>query len=542
VSFPPAPGDTICRVESEHRDALRRVYQAEQAWRQEQQPSRPFLLLHTGGMQSEIDHPGWDPSWAVPTEQTIDDLGELGLLRVDPSHNKQRTFVLSMKGRETAAALVEQVTMPVAGTPGRPPAPPVVLEWLVAVAEHAPECFQVPARLLDRAVGEGLIDMSGRDALARRILQLLDAGYLSGQVTPALGMRPEQILAGALELELAMKAYAAASPRAARGVAPATSGERLAERDEVRDVFISHASEDKDAIARPLAEALRARGLSVWFDEFELVVGSRLRARIDEGLARSRYGVVIVSHAFMSKPWPQRELAGLVARETDGGEELILPVWHGVRADDVRALSPPLADVLAVDSARGVDAVVEAIATSIDRRRAQDAAAGHTLPAAEVREERTDANGEVEANPRTPRPLEVPSVGAVGAGPWRPRAGGSAFVLRGGGPLVVHLRNVGAPARLERAELATALGRLAGVRQHPEARIETDADVVLRFGDGELNLLQPSEPFVLTLVYREDGREECWEQRIELLRDGAAASGEAKWRAGPERHRHVGGL
>lgn len=36
------------------------------------------------------------------------------------------------------------------------------------------------------------------------------------------------------------------------------------------DVFISHDSEDKEEVARPLAEVLRRNGLSVWYDEFEL--------------------------------------------------------------------------------------------------------------------------------------------------------------------------------------------------------------------------------------------------------------------------------
>ena len=50
------------------------------------------------------------------------------------------------------------------------------------------------------------------------------------------------------------------------------------------DVFISHASEDKEAIARPLAEALRSHGLRVWYDEFALRPGNSLRESIDRGL------------------------------------------------------------------------------------------------------------------------------------------------------------------------------------------------------------------------------------------------------------------
>jgi len=128
--------------------------------------------------------------------------------------------------------------------------------------------------------------------------------------------------------------------------------------NEVWDVFVSHASEDKDAIARPLVAALQAEGLRVWFDEMTLKVGDSLRRSIDRGLAKSRFGVVVVSKAFLSKEWPQRELDGLVAREGDG-QKVILPIWHEVTAADVRKCSPTLADRLAVPSSRGTAAAVK---------------------------------------------------------------------------------------------------------------------------------------------------------------------------------------
>ncbi|HUF99820.1 MAG TPA: DUF1883 domain-containing protein, partial [Ilumatobacter sp.] len=80
------------------------------------------------------------------------------------------------------------------------------------------------------------------------------------------------------------------------------------------DVFISHASEDKDAVARPLAVALQAAGVSVWFDEFTLRIGDSLRRNIDHGIAKSRFGLVVLSNAFFAKGWPQYELDGLVTR------------------------------------------------------------------------------------------------------------------------------------------------------------------------------------------------------------------------------------
>ena len=95
-------------VEQRHHLLLLRAYQAEANWSAEGGEPRTFLLLHSGGMQSHIDHPGWDASWPAPSELTIDDLGELGHLRVEPSHNKQRTFTLSMVGRELASRLHRQ--------------------------------------------------------------------------------------------------------------------------------------------------------------------------------------------------------------------------------------------------------------------------------------------------------------------------------------------------------------------------------------------------------------------------------------------------
>lgn len=129
----------------------------------------------------------------------------------------------------------------------------------------------------------------------------------------------------------------------------------------ILDVFISHASEDKDSIARPLYNELTRRGVSVWFDEASLELGDSLRRKIDDGLARCRFGVVILSPRFLAKEWPQRELDGLVARETTSGEKAILPVWHDLDAVTLAKYSPTLADRLAARSSDGVPQVAEKI-------------------------------------------------------------------------------------------------------------------------------------------------------------------------------------
>lgn len=135
------------------------------------------------------------------------------------------------------------------------------------------------------------------------------------------------------------------------------------------DVFISHATEDKDAVVRPLAHALDELGLTVWYDEFELHVGDSLRRKIDSGISRSRFGIVVLSHAFFSKSWPQYELDGLVTMAVSG-KQVILPLWHEISKDEVMRQSPSLADKVALrTSDYAIAEIAEEIATVVGRGR-----------------------------------------------------------------------------------------------------------------------------------------------------------------------------
>jgi hypothetical protein len=127
------------------------------------------------------------------------------------------------------------------------------------------------------------------------------------------------------------------------------------------DVFVSHASEDKDAVVRPLAHALREAGLTVWYDEFELRIGDSLRRKIDAGIARSRFGIVVLSKPFFAKGWTAYELDGLVTLAVSG-KQVLLPLWHEISKDEVVAASPSLADKIAL---RTADYTIDEIAAQI---------------------------------------------------------------------------------------------------------------------------------------------------------------------------------
>jgi TIR domain len=113
------------------------------------------------------------------------------------------------------------------------------------------------------------------------------------------------------------------------------------------DLFIAHASEDKDGFVRPLAGHLEELGVRVWFDEFELQPGDSLVGTIDRGLANSACGLLIISKAFLRKPWPEYERRGLITREL-AGDHVVIPVWRDVDHSEVAAFSPPLADKFAI--------------------------------------------------------------------------------------------------------------------------------------------------------------------------------------------------
>lgn len=145
---------------------------------------------------------------------------------------------------------------------------------------------------------------------------------------------------------LAERQFRSFDTRAGLGV-PLVRSEAVAAE---HDVFISHASEDKEEVARPLADLLVERGVIVWYDEFTLTVGDSLRRSIDQGLASSRFGAVVLSPDFFGKEWPKAELDGLVAKQRAHGGKVLLPIWHRLTKDDVLRYSPTLADLKALNT------------------------------------------------------------------------------------------------------------------------------------------------------------------------------------------------
>lgn len=119
------------------------------------------------------------------------------------------------------------------------------------------------------------------------------------------------------------------------------------------DLFVSHASEDKDDIVKPLVQELESYGLKVWYDEFELKIGDSLSESIDKGIIHSKNGLLIISKSFLNKNWTDYELKSFIMKETEQGGN-ILPIWHNVTKKDMMNRSLFLADKFALSSSIGV--------------------------------------------------------------------------------------------------------------------------------------------------------------------------------------------
>lgn len=110
---------------------------------------------------------------------------------------------------------------------------------------------------------------------------------------------------------------------------------------DLRDVFLCHAWDDRNGVAKELHDQLEAVGVSVWFSEKDVQLGTPLLRAIDKGLAKTRVGLVLVTPALLSRlaneGIAEKELSELLAREQ------LIPVVHGTTFEALREVSPLLA-------------------------------------------------------------------------------------------------------------------------------------------------------------------------------------------------------
>lgn len=117
------------------------------------------------------------------------------------------------------------------------------------------------------------------------------------------------------------------------------------------DVFVSHAWEDKESFVNEFVAQLESAGVSVWYDKTQIFWGDSMRERMDQGLLKSRFAVVVLSPNYIREGayWTKAELDGIFQMETINGK-MLLPIWHKLKRADVLHYSPIIASKLAMNT------------------------------------------------------------------------------------------------------------------------------------------------------------------------------------------------
>lgn len=113
------------------------------------------------------------------------------------------------------------------------------------------------------------------------------------------------------------------------------------------DVFISYAHEDSE-VALTIARGLENKGLNIWIDKKNLMLGDSLIDEIGKAITRSRFGLLVLSKSYLKKQWTITEFKALFHLQLASGQKVILPIWYNITANDIIPKFPFLADIKAL--------------------------------------------------------------------------------------------------------------------------------------------------------------------------------------------------
>lgn len=136
----------------------------------------------------------------------------------------------------------------------------------------------------------------------------------------------------------------------------------LSNQGKESDVFISYVQADSSDYVDRLQSALEVKGIEVWRDKSNMHIGQSMTQKIENGLAKSKLAIVILSPNYLHKYWTNAELNGIFSKQGITGEQMIIPIWYNVSAEDIASKRPILADLFAwnvnIDT---IESIVESI-------------------------------------------------------------------------------------------------------------------------------------------------------------------------------------
>ncbi len=111
------------------------------------------------------------------------------------------------------------------------------------------------------------------------------------------------------------------------------------------DIFISHASKDKNKYVDKLYKAINDTGVTVFYDKESISWGDSITEKINEGLDNCKRAVVVISKNFFGRTWTERELWTLLNRQNKEGKKIIMPILHNISKKQLNEHYPELSDI-----------------------------------------------------------------------------------------------------------------------------------------------------------------------------------------------------
>lgn len=116
------------------------------------------------------------------------------------------------------------------------------------------------------------------------------------------------------------------------------------------DVFISHASADKEEYVDKLKAALDKLKVKIFYDKDTIEWGDNWKNKILEGVEKSEFAIIVISEKFFGREWTEKELSEFLNRQNRNGQKIILPILHNISMKDLKNKYPDVADIQALNT------------------------------------------------------------------------------------------------------------------------------------------------------------------------------------------------
>lgn len=147
---------------------------------------------------------------------------------------------------------------------------------------------------------------------------------------------------------------------------------RMAENEDVRkqyDVFISHASKDKNVYVDSLNAAVRKLGLNIFYDTDVLSWGDNWKQVILDGTKSSEFAIIVISNNFFDREWTERELGEFLSRQNENHQKIVLPLLYGISLNELKEHYPELGNIQCVSAdEHNIEEIVILLARELIKR------------------------------------------------------------------------------------------------------------------------------------------------------------------------------